>query len=156
MSLEKISDDIHKIKLGSKEFLLLKLNNDMERIQERIKKFVEEREWEGKYDDPKDYLLGIVEEVGEVRDFVKWVSNGEVIDRVIKENFDKIENMIGDLLWFIFMLANRVGVNARESIEKVIESNVQRFPVELTKGKHTNIYAGGIDLKYDKDKKIIE
>jgi NTP pyrophosphatase (non-canonical NTP hydrolase) len=64
--------------------------------------------------------LGIVEEVGEVRNIVKWVASKEVVDRTIKENFDKMENMIGDLLWFTFMLANRVGVNTKEAIEKVI------------------------------------
>jgi len=151
MPLEKV-DDVQKIKVGSREFLLLKLNSDMEKIQYRIETFTEEREWKGVYDDPKDYLLGIVEEVGEVRNIVKWVASKEVVDRTIKENFDKMENMIGDLLWFTFMLANRVGVNTKEAIEKVIESNTQRFPVELTKGKHTNVYAGGIDLHRDKTK----
>jgi dCTP diphosphatase len=154
MPLQKIDDNIHKIKLGSKEFLLLELNSDIERIQERIKTFAEEREWRGKFDDPRDYLLGIVEEVGEVRNLVKWLTSKEVVDRVIKENFNQVENMIGDLLWFTFMLANRVDVDAKKAIEKVIENNRQRFPVELTKGKSTNVYAGGIDLKYDKDKKI--
>jgi len=154
MPLEKISDDVQKIKLGSKEFLLLKLNSDLNNIQERIETFAEEREWKGKFDDPRDYLLGIVEEVGEVRNIVKWETSIEVINRVIKDNFEHLENMIGDLLWFTFMLANRVGVNAKEAIEKVIENNTERFPVELTKGKSTNVYAGGIDLKYDKEKKI--
>jgi NTP pyrophosphatase (non-canonical NTP hydrolase) len=140
------NDDIQKVRVGSKEFLILKLNSDMERTQEKIKIFSEERKWKGAFDDPKDYLLGIVEEVGEVRNIVKWINDREIIDRTIKENFDKVEDMIGDLLWFTFMLANRVGVNTKEAIEKVIEKNIQRFPVELTKGKHTNVYAGGIDL----------
>jgi NTP pyrophosphatase (non-canonical NTP hydrolase) len=139
-------DNIQKVKVGSKEFLILKLNSDMEKTQEKIKNFSEERKWKGAFDDPKDYLLGIVEEVGEVRNIVKWITDREIIDRTIKENFDKVEDMIGDLLWFTFMLANRVGVNTKEAIEKVIEKNVRRFPVELTKGKHTNVYAGGIDL----------
>ena len=156
MTFEKISDEAQKIKVGSKEFLLLKLNSDMERIQERIKKFSQEREWGEKYDDPKDYLLGIVEEVGEVRNIVKWISGRETVDKVMKDNFDKLENMIGDLLWFVFMLANRIGVNAKESIDKVIESNIRRFPVELTKGKHTNVVAGGIDLKYDEHENFVE
>jgi NTP pyrophosphatase (non-canonical NTP hydrolase) len=144
-------DDIQKVKVGSKEFLILKLNSDMEKTQEKIKDFAEERKWKGAFDDPKDYLLGIVEEVGEVRNIVKWINDREIIDRTIKENFDKIEDMIGDLLWFTFMLANRVGVNTKEAIEKVIEKNIQRFPVELTKGKHTNVYAGGIDLDRGKN-----
>ena len=141
-----LENNIEKVKVGSKEFLIFKLNSDIEKIQEKIKNFSEERNWKGAFDDPKDYLLGIVEEVGEVRNIVKWISDREIIDRTIKENFDKVEDMIGDLLWFTFMLANRIGVNAKEAIEKVIEKNVQRFPVELTKGKHTNVYAGGIDL----------
>jgi len=48
------------------------------------------------------------------------------------------------------MLANRCGIDIRRAIERVIEDNEKRFPIELTKGKHTNIFAGGIDLKFKK------
>lgn len=151
MALDKIQDNVHKVRLGDKEFLLIKVkDSEINRLQQRIREFAEEREWINNCDDPRDYLLGIVEEVGEFRNFVKWINDRETVDRLIKENFDYIENTLGDILWFIFMLANRCGVSIKKAIEKVIEDNEKRFPVDLVKGKHTNIFAGGVDLKFKK------
>jgi len=48
------------------------------------------------------------------------------------------------------MLANRCGVDVKKAIDRVIEDNESRYPVELVRGKHTNIYAGGVDLKFKK------
>ena len=50
----------------------------MQNFQEELRKFDKERNW-GQFRDPRDILLGIVEEVGEIRNFVKWESNPEVI-----------------------------------------------------------------------------
>ncbi len=151
MTLEEIQDNVHKVRLGDKEFLLIKVkDNEIRRLQDKVKKFAEERGWINNLDDPRDYLLGIVEEVGEFRNFVKWINDRETVDRLIKENFDYIENTLGDILWFIFMLANRCSVDIKKAIERVIEDNEKRFPVELVKDKHTNIFAGGVDLKFKK------
>ena len=151
MALEKIQNDVHKVKLGDKEFLLIKVkDNEIRRLQERVRKFAVDREWIDNLDDPRDYLLGIVEEVGEFRNFVKWINDKETMNKLIKENFDFIENTLGDILWFTFMLANRCKIDIKSAIEKVIEDNEKRFPLELTKGKTTNIFAGGIDLKFKK------
>ncbi len=151
MTLDKIQDNVHKVRLGDKEFLLIKVkDSEINRLQQKIREFAKEREWVNYCDDPRDYLLGIVEEVGEFRNFVKWINDRETVDRLIKENFDYIENTLGDILWFIFMLANRCGVDIKKAIEKVIEDNENRFPLEMVKGKHTNIFAGGIDLKFKK------
>ena len=57
---------------------------------------------------------------------------------------------MGDIFWFVFMLANRCGVDVKKAIDRVIEDNESRYPVELVRGKHTNIYAGGVDLKFKK------
>lgn len=151
MTLEEIQENVHKVRLGDKEFLLIKVrDNEIRYLQEKVRKFAEDRGWINYLDDPRDYLLGIVEEVGEFRNFVKWIGDRETVDKLIKENFEHIENTLGDVLWFIFMLANRCGIDIKRAIEKVIEENEKRFPVELVKGKHTNIFAGGIDLKFKK------
>lgn len=151
MTLEKIQDEVHKVRLGDKEFLLIKVkDSEISRLQNKIKEFAEVRKWTKNIDDPRDYLLGIVEEVGEFRNFVKWINDRETVDKLILDNFDYIENTLGDILWFIFMLANRCGIDVKKSIEKVIEDNEKRFPVEMVKGRHTNIFAGGVDLKFEK------
>jgi len=54
----------------------------MNSYQEQIKKFCEERNW-NQFHNPKDILLGIVEEVGEFRNIIKWEQNPEIIKKLL-------------------------------------------------------------------------
>jgi|SRR6185436_1453262 len=120
----------------------------MNEFQKRIQKFSEERKW-GQFHNPKDLLLGIVEEVGEIRNLVKWEQDPLILKKVLIENKEEFEDNIGDLYWFLALLANENGVNIDEAIDKVIKKNEKRFPVEDTKSKHTNIHLGGKDKQYE-------
>ena len=61
---------------------------------------------------------------------------------------EEFEDNIGDLYWFLALLANYGDVDLDIAIEKVIEKNKKRFPVKEVKGIHTNTKAGGKDKNY--------
>jgi len=124
----------------------------MNNHQEQIKKFCEERNW-GQFHNPKDLLLGLVEEVGEFRNIIKWVNDPESIKKAITENKDDVKDAIGDMFWFLASLANVCDVDIDEATEMTIEDNKNRYPVEITKDRHTNILLGGYDGKYKKEGK---
>ena len=119
----------------------------MNPYQEQIKKFCEERNW-NQFHNPKDILLGIVEEVGEFRNIIKWEQNPEVIKKLLFEKKDEVKDTVGDIFWFLSLLANSCDVDIDEAVQFTIEDNKRRFPIEKTKDKHTNIYLGGHDGKY--------
>ena len=120
----------------------------MKKFQEELRIFDKERNWE-QFRDPKDLLLGIVEEVGELRNFIKWERDPEIINKIINDNKAEMEDGIADLLWCVLLLANRFDVDAEKAMQDVIEANKKRFPVEIVKGKNTNLYTNPrTDLKY--------
>lgn len=119
----------------------------MNSYQEQIKKFSEERNWNQFYN-PKDILLGIVEEIGELRNLIKWEQNPEIIKKLLKENKEEVKDAVGDIYWFLSLLANSCDVDIDEAIQMTIEDNKKRFPIEKTKNRHTNIHLGGHDGKY--------
>jgi NTP pyrophosphatase (non-canonical NTP hydrolase) len=121
----------------------------MNEFQNRIKRFSEERDWH-QFHNPKDLLLGIVEEIGEIRNVVKWEQDNEKLKTALTENKEMIEDNIGDIYWFLALLANETNINIDEAIDKVIERNKIRFPVEKLKSKHTNIFLDGEDGQYKK------
>lgn len=120
----------------------------MNSFQKRIKKFSNARDWNQFYN-PKDLLLGIVEEVGEIRNIVKWEQDRTVLTQVLKENKAELEDNIGDLYWFLAILATTNGVDLDKAIDKVIKKNEKRFPTKDVKSKHTNTYLGGKDKQYN-------
>ncbi|MBZ9577833.1 hypothetical protein KJA13_02235 [Patescibacteria group bacterium] len=119
----------------------------MNPYQEKIKIFCEERNW-NQFHNPKDILLGIVEEVGEFRNIVKWEQNPEVVKKLLFEKREEVKDVVGDIFWFLSLLANSCDVDIDKAIQMTIEDNKKRFPIEETKDKHTNIYLGGHDGKY--------
>ena len=127
----------------------------MNHFQKRIKQFTEDRDW-NQFHNPKDLLLGIVEEVGEIRNIVKWEQNPEKLKQVLEDNKEELEDNIGDLYWFLALLANQNEINMDEAIDEVITQNEQRFPVKDVKSHHTNLYLGGKDKQYEvtQNKKI--
>jgi NTP pyrophosphatase (non-canonical NTP hydrolase) len=121
------------------------------KFQKQIKKFCKDRDW-NQFFDPKDLLLGIVEEVGEMRNTVKWIQGQKELKKVIAENREEFEDNIGDLYWFLAILANENNIDVDEAISKVIARNKKRFPVSKTKSNHTNTKFGGFDKNNSKQK----
>ena len=118
----------------------------MNKFQKEIKKFTEDRDW-NQFHNPKDLLLGIVEEIGELRNLVKWEQDINKIKKVIKDNKEEFEDNVGDIYWFLALLANGSDVDMDDAISKVIKRNEKRFPLSETKSRHTNTKLGGIDKK---------
>lgn len=116
----------------------------MNKFQKQIGKFCKDRDW-NQFLDPKDLLLGIVEEVGEMRNTVKWVQGKNELKKVIRENIKEFEDNIGDPYWFLAILANENNIDIDEAISKVIARNRKRFPISKSKSKHTNTKMGGFD-----------
>lgn len=117
--------------------------------QKQIKEFCKERNWE-QFHSPKDLLLGIVEEIGELRNLIKWEQDPVVLKKVLSDNKEEVKDAVGDIFWFLSLLANSCDVDINEAIQMTIEDNKKRFPINKTKKSHTNIYLGGYDGKYRK------
>ncbi len=120
----------------------------MNSYQRRIDQFAKDRDW-AQFHNPKDLLLGIVEEVSEIRNIVKWEQDPKALHRVLEDNKAELKDNIGDIYWFLALLANQHDINIDEAIDEVIENNEARFPLEDTKSRHTNRYLGGKDKQYD-------
>jgi dCTP diphosphatase len=119
----------------------------MNTYQRAINEFSQERDWT-KFHNPKDLLLGIVEEVGEIRNLIKWEQDPAVLNKVLNDHRDRLEDDIGDLYWFLALLANSADIDLDEAISKVIAKNRKRFPTKDVASKHTNLFLGGKDGQY--------
>ena len=119
----------------------------MNKNQILIKKFCDDRKW-NQFHNPKDILLGIVEEIGELRNIIKWEQDPQTIRKVFLNHIDEVEDNIGDIFWFLSLLANSYGIDIDKAAKMVVDKNAKRFPLNKTKNKHTNIHLGGFDGQY--------
>jgi len=108
----------------------------MKNYQKIIKKFVADRDWD-QFHNPKDLLLGIVEEIGELRNIIKWEQDPKKINQMILKKKAEVEDHIGDIMFTLITLANKYDIDIEKVVKDVIASNTKRFPIKKFKSRYT-------------------
>lgn len=115
-------------------------------LQDKIKKFNEERDW-GKTWEIKDLMLNINEEIGEMWHIIKWI-NEDKQKEMINEHKEEAGNFIGDMSYLLFKIAFICNIDLEKETLKVLEEYEKRMPVDKIRvHKHGNKLAGGYDNK---------
>ncbi|KAL9645859.1 hypothetical protein ABK040_003589 [Willaertia magna] len=125
-----------------------------EEIRKIKEAFVKERDWE-KYHTPRNLLLAMIGEVGELSEIFQW--KGEVMD--VQKEFsesekENLEDELSDVLVYLIRLADVCKVDLPSAALKKIEKNAIKYPSHLVKGsaekytayrKHLEITSGDND-----------
>jgi dCTP diphosphatase len=98
----------------------------------QIKQFNSEREW-GQFHSPKNLSLAICSECGELADIMRWLSD-EQSDNLSPNQLKKVKEEMGDILIFLSMLSERLGIDLIEEAINKLNKNKLKYPVEISKG----------------------
>ncbi len=111
-------------------------------LKEKIKQFNLERDWD-KYHNPKDLLIALVSEVGELAECYRWLSEKELFT-IHSDPFKKkkVEEEIADIMMYLIILSYKTNIDIFTAIEEKIEKNRKKYPLEKVKGIHTNPLEG--------------
>lgn len=99
----------------------------MERVQDAIKQFNVERDWD-QFHSPENLAKSISIEAGELLECFQW-----------DNNFDKeeVREELADVFNYCFLMADRLGVDPEEIIMAKLEKSRKKYPVEKAKGVST-------------------
>ena len=110
----------------------------MDKIEQALKRmleFREARDWK-QFHNPKDMSLSLVLEAGEVMEHFQWKSQKEV-EEYVATHKNEIGEELADTLYWILLMAHDLGIDLFDAMEKKMEKNEAKYPVEKTKGRHT-------------------
>jgi NTP pyrophosphatase (non-canonical NTP hydrolase) len=110
----------------------------MKNIDELTKKIIafrDARDWK-QFHNPKDVALSLVLEAGEVMEHFQW-KNKEEIEKYVETNRVDIGEELADVLYWVLLMSHDLKINILEALEKKIQKNEDKYPVEKAKGKHT-------------------
>lgn len=111
------------------------MEDRIKEILNKIKKFRDERDWM-QFHDPKSMAASITIEAAELLEHFQWRSKEEV-EEYVKTNKDEIAEEIADVAIYLFEMADELGLDLIEIMEKKIEKNTKKYPVKKAKSKHT-------------------
>ena len=108
--------------------------SDIKKLTRKIMKFRDERDWK-KFHNPKDVALSLVLEATEVLEQFQW-KNQKEIEKYIRTNKEDIGEELADVLYWVLLMSNDLGININGALENKIRKNEKNYPVDKAKGKH--------------------
>lgn len=108
--------------------------SDIKSLQEKIAKFVEERDW-NQFHNPKDLAISLSLEASEVLEHFQWKNNDEMQAHV-KNNKEDVEDELADVLYWVLLMANNLNIDVVAASERKLAKNAKKYPVEKAKGNH--------------------
>ncbi len=92
---------------------------------DRIRKFSQDRDWD-QFHSPENLAKSIVIEAAELLECFQW--NGSEYD------LDHVKEELADVLVYIQDLLDKLGLDPDEIINKKMDQNEKKYPVEKAKG----------------------
>ena len=92
-------------------------------LQARIQSFSEERDWD-QFHTPKNLLIALVAEMGELSEVVLWKSDKDLENYLASsEGKEKISEEIADVAIYLIRLCQKLNINILEVIQSKMDQN---------------------------------
>ena len=100
--------------------------SDIEQIQDALRCFNQERDWD-QFHNGKDLAIGLSVEASELLEAFLWKKPEDAKPEKIKEE-------LADVLNYAFQMADKYGLDIKEIMLDKIRRNAEKYPVEKAKG----------------------
>ncbi|MCW1886930.1 nucleotide pyrophosphohydrolase [Luteolibacter flavescens] len=110
------------------------MSDSIAELTTRIRSFVDAREWQ-QFHNPKDMAVAIAAEAGELLQHFVWQQPDQVEKRT-DERRDEIASEIADVGILLFEMADLLGMNLGEVMERKIARNEERYPADKARGNN--------------------
>ena len=100
--------------------------SDINAVSNRLREFAAERGW-GEFHTPRNLVLALVGEVGELAELFQWRSDAEVL-ALMRESPRIVEDELADIAIYLIRLSDVLGVDLNAAIGAKILANAERYP----------------------------
>ena len=105
----------------------------VEELKNIVKKFCEDRDWD-QFHDPKELAIGISTEANELLQIFRFKDKKEMDDLMMSDKKQEVEEELADVVYFALRFAQMNSIDLSTAIEKKIEKNNKKYPVDKVKG----------------------
>ena len=106
---------------------------DVEILTTALKRFADDRDWQ-QFHSPKNLLMALTGEVGELCEIFQWMSEADSTDAAKRpETAQAVKDELADVLMYLVRLASVLGVDLNEAVTSKLALNGQKYPVDKAK-----------------------
>lgn len=106
----------------------------MEEMQQVIKTFCDERDWE-QYHTPKDLAIGISTEANELLELFRFKNEMQALD-LLNHKSEQVAEELVDVLYFILRFAQLYQIDLTASFLQKMKQNAAKYPADKVRGRN--------------------
>jgi NTP pyrophosphatase (non-canonical NTP hydrolase) len=107
--------------------------DSLEELNERHRRFVEDRNWQ-KHQSPKNLVMALTAEVGELVELFQWLTPKESRE-VSGGRRQAVAEEMADVLIYLVRLADETGIDLVAAAHEKCEINERKYPAEAFREK---------------------
>lgn len=111
------------------------MSQELESIKQRLREFAKERDWD-QFHSPKNFAMALIVECGELVEHFQWLTD-EQSKRLPEDTLDEVSLEMADVMIYLIRLADKLDVDLLSTVERKMELNAIKYPVEKSKGLAT-------------------
>lgn len=121
---------------GTPEALRYTGGMDISDVLARLHEFTDERDW-AQFHTPRNLVLALVGEVGELAELVQWRTDAEVVDLArTADGREALADELADVFTYLVGIADALGVDLDEAVHAKISKNAVKYPPHLARGSN--------------------
>lgn len=101
-------------------------------LQSRLRQFAIDRDWE-QFHAPKNLAMALAVEAGELMEHYQWLSE-EQSENLDQQQLQTVGFEVADVFIFTVRLADRMGIDLADLVEKKIKINEGKYPADKVRG----------------------
>lgn len=108
----------------------------LEALRSEHDRFFEERDW-AQYHTPRNLLLAMVGEVGEVAELFQWRPDSECapgLPTFTQQQREAVEDELSDVLVYLLRLASQCHVDLPAAVRRKMAKNAAKYPAAIVRG----------------------
>ena len=108
--------------------------SDLEALRDELRAFASARDWE-QYHLPKNLVLALVGEVGELAELFQWRTPDESRAQALGDDLRAaVSDELADVLLYLVRLADVLEVDLGDAALAKLASNAERYPADQVRG----------------------
>lgn len=107
--------------------------DSLRELQAKVIAFRDARDW-SQFHDARSLATALAVEAAELLEIFNWTRDAEVAGRVAAER-EHLEEELADVAILLLTLAHDAGVELGGAVERKLEKNARKYPVETSRGR---------------------
>jgi dCTP diphosphatase len=97
-------------------------------LEDKLLQFARDRDWE-QYHAPRNLLMALVGEVGELAEIFQWMTEAEAADAMRNpETAQRIREEMADVTMYLVRLASVLRLDLDAAVQEKLLSNARKYP----------------------------